>query len=46
MLPWWPAFQFDGRNACTSRLCLNLTSCSYDLFTKIALAKLNWRIVD
>ena len=44
--PWWPPFQFDGRHALTSKLCLNLRNCQYDLFRTIALNELGWRIVD
>jgi len=25
--PWWPPFQFDGRNALKSKLLLNLRNC-------------------
>jgi len=44
--PWWPPFTFDGRFALKSRLCLNLKNCQYDLFRKIALEELNWRVID
>ena len=44
--PWWPPFRFDGRNALKSRMCINLRNCQYDLFRKIALEELNWRVVD
>jgi len=44
--PWWPPFQFDGRNALKSKLVLNLRNCQYDLFRDIALEEMGWKIVD
>lgn len=44
--PWWPPFNFDGRNALKSRICINLRNCQYELFRNIALQELGWRVVD
>lgn len=43
---WWPPFNFDGRNALKSRLCINLRFCQYDIFYKIAIEELGWRVID
>jgi len=44
--PWWPPFQFEGRNALKSKMCINLRNCQYDLFRTISLDELGWRMVD
>lgn len=44
--PWWPPFNFDGRNVLRSKICINLRNCQYDLFKTIALKELGWRVVD
>ena len=44
--PWWPPFNFDGRNVLKSKICINLRNCQYELFKSIALKELGWRVVD
>ena len=44
--PWWPPFEFDGRQALKSKLTINLRNCQYELFRTIAAKELGWRVVD
>lgn len=43
---WWPPFEFNGRNALERTLNLNLKNCQYELFRKIAVNELGWRVLD
>lgn len=44
--PWWPPFEFDGRQALKSKLTINLRNCQYELFRTIAAKELGWRVID
>ena len=46
MEPWWPPFEFDGRQALKSKLTINLRNCQYELFRTIAAKELGWRVID
>lgn len=43
---WWPPFEFNGKRALESKLNLNLKNCQYELFRKIAVNELGWRVLD
>ena len=43
---WWPEFTFDSSNALCSKLSINLRNCQYDLFRRISLNELGWRVLD